>query len=98
MSVLGAPVPLACWAGIPVYLVLIVRFNHQTLKYQSRELLSPVLAGFESQFYRPSHLNSLLILNFTGVEKTQDDLPQNGFEKDAATGPMAGDVIVCFAN
>ena len=57
-----------------------------------------MLAGFESQFYRPSHLNSQLILNFTGVEKTQDDLPQNGFEKDAATGPMAGDVIVCFAN
>ena len=54
---------------------------------------------FPSSAYRPSHSNSLLILNFTGVEKNQeDDVPQNGFEKDAATGPMAGDVIVCFAN
>ncbi|CAH3187991.1 unnamed protein product, partial [Porites lobata] len=42
----------------------------------------------------PNHLNSLLILNFIGVEKTQeDDVPQNGFEKDAATGPMAGELI-----
>ena len=39
------------------------------------------------------------ILNFTGVEKTQeDDVPQNDLEKDAATGPMAGNVVVCFAN
>ena len=54
---------------------------------------------FPSPVYRPSHLNSLLILIFTGVEKTQeDDVPQNGFEKDAATGPMAGNAIVCFAN
>ena len=54
---------------------------------------------FPSPAYRPNHLNLLLILNFTGVEKTQeDDVPQNGFEKDAASGPMAGDVIVCFAN
>ena len=54
---------------------------------------------FPSPAYRPNHLNSLLILNFTGVQKTkEDDVPQNGFEKDAATGPMAGDVIVCFAN
>ena len=49
----------------------------------------------------PSNLNYdwSLVLNFTGDEKTQEeDVPQNGFEKDAATGPMAGDVIVCFAN
>ena len=38
------------------------------------------------------------ILNFTGVEKTQeDDVPQSDLEKDAATGPMTGNVIVCFA-
>ena len=54
---------------------------------------------FPSPAYRPNHLNLLLILNFTGVEKTQeDDVPQNDLEKDAATGPMAGDVIVCYAN
>ena len=53
---------------------------------------------FPSPAYRPSHLNSLLILNFTGVEKTQeDDVPQNDFKKDAARGPMTGDVNVCFA-
>ena len=57
------------------------------------------VASFPSPAYRPNHLNSLLILNFTGVEKTQeDDVPQNDLEKDAATGPMAGNVIVCFAN
>ena len=39
------------------------------------------------------------ILNFTGVEKNQeDDVPQNDCEKDAATGPMAGNVFVCFVN
>ena len=54
---------------------------------------------FPSPAYRPNHLNSLLILNLTGVEKTKENnVPQIGFEKDAATGPMAGDVIVCFAN
>ena len=50
VSVQGAPVSLACWVGIPVYLLLIVSFNYQRLKYQSRELLSPLLAGLESQF------------------------------------------------
>ena len=30
------------------YLVLIVSLNHNRLKYQSRELLSPLFAGFES--------------------------------------------------
>ena len=49
-SVQGAPISLACGVEIPVYLVLIVRFIYHTLKYQSRELLSPLLAGLESQF------------------------------------------------
>ena len=31
-------------------IVLIVRSIFHTLKYQSRELLSPLLAGLESQF------------------------------------------------
>ena len=54
---------------------------------------------FPSPAYRPNHLNLLQILNFTGVEETQeDDVPQNDLEKDGATGPMAGNVIVCFAN
>ena len=50
VSVQGAPVSLACWVGIPDYLVLLVRFIYHTLKYQSRELLSPSHAGLESQF------------------------------------------------
>ena len=54
---------------------------------------------FPSPAYRPNHLNSLLILNFTGVEKTQEvDVSQNDFEKDAASGPMAGNAIVCSEN
>ena len=28
----------------------------------------------------------------------EDDVPQNDLEKDAATGPMTGNVVVCFAN
>ena len=52
---------------------------------------------FPSAAYRPNHLNLLDILNFTGVEKAQeDDVPQNGFEKHTATGPMPGNVILCF--
>ena len=40
---------LACWVGIPVYyLVLMLHFNYYRLTYQSRELLSPLLAGLES--------------------------------------------------
>ena len=50
VSVQGAPVSLACWVGIPVYLVLLVSFIYHRLKYQSRGLLSPLLAGLESQF------------------------------------------------
>ena len=50
VSVQGAPVSLACWAGIPVYLVFIVYFIYHRLKYQSRELLSPLVTGLESQF------------------------------------------------
>ena len=46
----GAPVSLACWVGISVYLVLILSCIYYWLKYQSRELLSPLLPGLESQF------------------------------------------------
>ena len=39
------------------------------------------------------------LLKFTGFEKTKEgDVPQNDCEKDAATGPIAGNVIVCFVN
>ena len=48
VSVQEAPVSLACWVGIPFYLVLIVCCSYHTLKYQSRELLSPLLAGLET--------------------------------------------------
>ena len=41
---------LGCLVGIPVYLILIVSDNYDRLKFQSRELLSPLLAGLESQF------------------------------------------------
>ena len=50
VSVQGAPVFLTCWVGIPVSLVLIVSSIYHRLKYQSRDLLSPLLAGLESHF------------------------------------------------
>ena len=50
VSVQGASVSLACWVGIPVYLVLKVSFIYHWLKYQSREPLCPLLPGLESQF------------------------------------------------
>ena len=51
VSVQGALVSLACWVGIPVYLVLIVSNNYDKLKYQSRELLSPLLDVLEIPGY-----------------------------------------------
>ena len=54
---------------------------------------------FPSPAYRPNHLSLMLILTLAGVEKNrEDDVLKNDFEKDAATGPMTGDVIICFAN
>ena len=50
VAVQGAPVSLVCRVEIPVYLVLIVSFIYHTLKYQSSERLSRLLAGLESQF------------------------------------------------
>ena len=38
VSVQAAAVSLACWVGIPVYLVRIVSFIYYSIKYQSREL------------------------------------------------------------
>ena len=49
VAVQGAPASLACRVEIPVHLVLIVSFLYHTLKYQSRERLSRLLAGLESQ-------------------------------------------------
>ena len=50
VAVQEAPVSLACWAGIPVYLALIVSFIYHKLKYLSPGSSSPLLAGLESQF------------------------------------------------
>ena len=55
----GAPFFLACWVGIPVYLILTVSNNYDRLKYNSKELLSPLLTGLESQFIY-SNVNSKL--------------------------------------
>ena len=47
------------WVGIPVYLVLIVSFIYYWLKYQSRELLSTLLLGWNpslSSFNGKFHL------------------------------------------
>ena len=43
--------------------------------------------------------NHHFFLKFTGLEKTKEgDVPQNECENDAATGSIAGSVIVCFVN
>ena len=43
--------------------------------------------------------NHHFLKKFTGLEKTKEgDVPQNDCEKDAAIGPIAGNVIVCFVN
>ena len=43
--------------------------------------------------------NHHIFLQFTGLEKTKSgDVAQNDCEKDAATGSIAGNVIVCFVN
>ena len=52
---------LACWVGIPVYLIfiIIVSDNYDRLKFQSRELLSSLLAGLEI----PGYLVFLIIVS-----------------------------------
>ena len=48
---------------------------------------------FKSDLFSVNHR----FFNLTGLEKTkEDDVPQNDCEKDAATDPIAGNVIVCF--
>ena len=42
-----------------------------------------------------SVIQCFFFLNFTGVEKTQEDtVPQNDFENDAAKGSITGDVVL----
>ena len=42
-----------------------------------------------------SVIQGFFFLNFTGVEKTQEDtVPQNDFGNDAAKGSMTGDVVL----
>ena len=50
VSVQRVLVSLVCWVGILFYLGLMVSFYYRLKLYQSRELLSPLLAGLESQF------------------------------------------------
>ena len=51
---------------------------------------------FKSDIY---FCKSSIFFNFTGLEKTKEvDVPQNDCEKDAVTGPIAGNFIVCFVN
>ena len=42
-----------------------------------------------------SVIECFFFLNFTGVEKTQEDtVPQNDFENDAAKRSITGDVVL----
>ena len=43
--------------------------------------------------------NHHFFFKFTGLEKAKEgDVAQNDCEKDAATGSIAGNVLVCFVN
>ena len=64
--------------------------------------MNGALLRLKSSFFK-SDIFFLLIITFffkfTGLEKTKEgDVPQNDREKDAATGSIAGNVIVCFVN
>ena len=58
------------------------------------------LLRLESSFFkREIFCFNQYFFKFTGLEKTKEgDFPPNDCEKVAATGPMAGNVIVCFVN
>ena len=64
--------------------------------------MNGALLRLESSFFFEWHIFLLIItffFKFTGLEKTKEgDVPQNDCEKDAAIGPIAGSVIVCFVN
>ena len=64
--------------------------------------MNGALLRLKSSFFK-SDIFFLLIITFffkfTGLEKTKEgDVLQNDREKDAATGSIAGIVIVCFVN
>ena len=64
--------------------------------------MNGALLRLKSSFFQ-SDIFFLLIITFffkfTGLEKTKEgDVLQNDREKDAATGSIAGNVIVCFVN
>ena len=64
--------------------------------------MNGALLRLKSSFFK-SDIFFLLIITFffkfTGLEKTKEgDVLQNDREKDAATGSIAGNVIVCFVN
>ena len=57
--------------------------------------------GWNLPFFKSDifSFNHHFLLKLTGLEKTKEgDVPQNDCEKDAATGSVAGNVIVCFVN
>ena len=57
------------------------------------------VASFPSPAYRPNHLNLLEILNFTGVEKTQeDDIPRWGaaLPEQVAASPSLKSILKHF--
>ena len=64
--------------------------------------MNGALLRLKSSFFKECHFFLLIItffLQLTGLEKTKEgDVPQNDREKDAATGSIAGNVIVCFVN
>ena len=68
----------------------------KTLAYDISHKINGGLLRLES-FILFCNWMFFFFLNFTGVEKTQEDtVPQNDFENDAAKGSMTGDVVLWF--
>ena len=66
----------------------------KTLAYDISHKINGGLLRLESFIYF-FVIHCFFFLNFTGVEKTQEDtVPQNDFENEAAKGSITGDVVL----
>ena len=84
------------WWGSLVYKKKVPKKSPaKLLAYNLSQKMNGALLRLESFFLRVTFsCNHHFLLKFTGLEKTKE----KDCENDAATGPIAGNVIVCFVN
>ena len=71
------------------------------MAYNLSQKMNGAVLRLESSFFWVTYFSFShhFFLKFTGLEKAKEgDVAQNDCEKDAATGSIAGNVIVCFVN